>query len=64
MSNKEYAKGVVPSMKRRLDGHDYSDRQMYLITLVVEGRRSMLGDVQGVEGIPEDCPDCARFVPS
>jgi REP element-mobilizing transposase RayT len=34
-------------MTRRRDGHDYEARQMYLITITVEGRRPLLGRVVG-----------------
>ena len=34
-----------PSMKRRKAGHDYYGRCIYMITLVVEGRRQVLGQL-------------------
>ena len=34
-------------MKRRRVGHDYHSRCIYMVTLVVEGRRSLLGRVTG-----------------
>lgn len=36
-----------PSMKRRMIGHDYTKRGRYLITLVVDGRRPLLGRLEG-----------------
>lgn len=36
-----------PSMKRRLSGHDYSDRGIYMITMAVEGRKPLLGTLTG-----------------
>ena len=36
-----------PSMKRRDDHNDYHGRRMYMITLEVEGRRPLLGEVVG-----------------
>jgi hypothetical protein len=37
----------VPSMKRRKRGHDYCKRCIYMITLVVAGRRPVLGTLRG-----------------
>ena len=42
-----FAGEATPSMKRRCGGHDYEARQMYLITITVEGRRPLLGRVVG-----------------
>lgn len=36
-----------PSMKRRCVGHDYTERQMYMVTMTVEGRRPLLGTLVG-----------------
>ena len=36
-----------PSMKRRDDHNDYHGRRMYMITLEVEGRRPLFGEVVG-----------------
>lgn len=36
---------VKPSMKRRNGRHDYHSRRMYMVTLVVEGRKPVLGDL-------------------
>ena len=36
-----------PSMLRRCVGHDYHARQIYMITMVTEGRRPLLGKVVG-----------------
>ena len=44
---KKWARDCVPSMKRRRVGHDYRSRCIYMITLVVEGRRPLLGHVSG-----------------
>ncbi len=33
------------SMKRRNEYHDYTSRSIYMITLVVEGLRSLLGSL-------------------
>ena len=36
-----------PSMKRRKVGHDYSGVAIYLVTLCIEGRRPLLGELRG-----------------
>ena len=36
-----------PSMLRRKVGHDYHGRQVYMVTLVTEGRRKLFGEVVG-----------------
>ena len=49
-----YAGEKKPSMLRRCVGHDYTGRQMYMITMVTEGRRPLLGTLVGdVEAPPE-----------
>lgn len=45
--DKEYAGELNPSMLRRRIGHDYYSRRLYMITLVVEGRRPLLGTLIG-----------------
>lgn len=44
---KAYAGERQPSMKRRCLDHDYSQRGMYMVTLVTEGRRKLFVDVAG-----------------
>ncbi len=44
---KVFAGEKKPSMNRRMVGHDYQERQMYMITMVTEGRRRLLGTVVG-----------------
>ncbi len=51
---------VIPSMTRRRIGHDYESRRMYLITMTVEGRRPILGEVVGNPNASEDSPDAPR----
>lgn len=34
-----------PSMNRRCIGHDYQERQMYMVTMVTEGRKKYFGEV-------------------
>ena len=36
-----------PSMKRRAEGHDYTERRMYMITIEVEGRKPLFGRLIG-----------------
>lgn len=52
---------VIPSMKRRRVGHDYESRQMYLITMTVEGRRPLLGEIVGNPNALADSPDAPRI---
>ena len=52
-----FAGEAIPSMTRRRDGHDYEARQMYLITITVEGRRPLLGRVVGNPEAAEGTPD-------
>lgn len=44
---KAFAGEKKPSMLRRCLDHDYTDRQMYLVTMVTEGRRPLFGKVVG-----------------
>ncbi len=44
---KAFAGERVPSMKRRCVDRDYSQRGMYMVTLVTEGRKKLFGDVAG-----------------
>lgn len=43
--HKQYAGELRPSMHRRRVGHDYTSRRMYLVTMTVEGRRPLLGQL-------------------
>ena len=43
-----FAGELKPSMKRRAVDHDYHERRIYLVTLVVEGRRPLLGRLAGM----------------
>lgn len=52
---------LVPSMRRRKYGHDYTGRKMYLITMVLSDRKPLLGEVAGEEDAGELR---VRFVPS
>ena len=66
MTEEEYAKRKAfagqtkPSMQRRRVGHDYTSRRMYLVTMVIEGRRPLLGRLEGDAGAdPERATDAA-----
>ena len=61
---KAFAGEKVPSMHRRMVGHDYQERQMYMITMVTEGRRPLLGQVVGRSDAPKDTPDAPRTSPT
>lgn len=39
----KWATDKKPSMKRRCENHDYHDRCIYMITMVLEGRKPLLG---------------------
>ena len=54
-----FAGEKVPTMKRRSGWHDYTQRQMYMVTLTTEGRRKLFGEVVAhSEALPgaEDAP--------
>ena len=61
---KPFAGEKVPSMNRRMVGHDYQARQMYMITMVTEGRRPLLATVQGKSDGAAGTPDAPRAVPT
>jgi len=44
---KPFAGEKVPSMKRRAAAHDYQERCIYMITMAVEGRKPLLGQLEG-----------------
>ena len=46
-AQKPFAGEKKPSMNRRCVGHDYQERQMYMITMVTEGRQKYFGEVVG-----------------
>jgi REP element-mobilizing transposase RayT len=59
-SQKAFAGEKKPSMQRRCVGHDYTERMMYMVTMVVEGRRPLLGMVVGRSNAPAGSDDAAR----
>nr|MCR5239739.1 transposase [Prevotella sp.] len=61
---KAFAGEKVPSMHRRMVGHDYQERQMYMITMVTEGRCPLLGQVVGRSDGQTGSPDEPRTEPS
>lgn len=52
------------SMRRRFVGHDYTQPCMYLITMVTEGRRPLLGKLQGRSDAPAGSSEEPRVEPS
>ena len=54
---RRFAGAKKPSMKRRSDINNYHGRHVYMLTLVVEGRRPLLGSIEGKE-------DVVQFKPS
>lgn len=61
-SQKMFAGEKKPSMQRRCVGHDYTERQMYMVTMVVEGRRPLFGRVEGRSDAPNGSEDAPRMV--
>jgi hypothetical protein len=59
---KKYAGEKQPSMKRRDDNHDYTERRMYMITMEVEGRRPLFGVVTGDPHAPQGSSDSPHIV--
>ena len=54
---KAFAGEKKPSMNRRMIEHDYQERQMYMITMVTEGRRPLFGQVAGRSDGAAGTPD-------
>ena len=50
-----------PSMLRRCVGHDYTGRQMYMITMVTEGRRPLFGTLAGDVEAPPESPQAPHI---
>ena len=51
-----------PTMKRRMDEHDYTERCIYMITLAVEGREPVLGTLAGRVDAPKESSDFPHVV--
>lgn len=60
-SQKAFAGGKKPSMQRRCVGHDYTERQMYMVTMTIEGRRQLFGTVTGRSDAPTDSEEAPRM---
>jgi hypothetical protein len=52
-SHKTWANGKKPSMKRRSEQNDYTERGIYLITIAIEGRKPLLGTLAGKVDVQE-----------
>jgi REP element-mobilizing transposase RayT len=61
-SQKAFAGEKKPSMQRRCVGHDYTERMMYMVTMVTEGRRPLFGQVVGNSEEHEGSSDAPRIV--
>ena len=59
-SQKAFAGDKKPSMQRRCVGHDYTKRQIYMVTMVTEGRLPLFGKVVGHSDAPEGSSDEPR----
>ena len=59
-SQKAFAGDKKPSMLRRCVGHDYTGRQIYMITMVTAGRRPLFGQVVGKSDAQEGNADEAQ----
>ncbi|MBO4826727.1 MAG: hypothetical protein J5506_05785 [Prevotella sp.] len=60
-SQKPFAGDKKPSMLRRCVGHDYTRRQIYMVTMVTEGRLPLFGTVVGHADAPQDSSDAPRM---
>ena len=60
-SQKAFAGEKKPSMLRRCVGHDYTDRMMYMVTMVTEGRLPHFGKVVGRSDAPDGSDDAPRI---
>ena len=56
-SKKGHAGEKKASMKRRDDHHDYTERRMYMITMEVEGRHPLFGQIVGDAFAPKGSKD-------
>ena len=61
-AQKPFAGEKKPSMLRRCVGHDYTGRQIYMITMVTEGRRALFGEVVGKSDAPCGSDQAPRIV--
>ncbi len=63
-AQKPFAGEKKASMKRRCIDHDYHERQIYMITMVTEGRRPLFGQVTGRSEAPLGSADAPRVIPT
>lgn len=61
-AQKAFAGEKKASMLRRCVGHDYTGRQIYMITMVTEGRRPLFGKVVGRSDAGQGSPDEPHIV--
>ena len=61
-SQKAFAGEKKPSMLRRCVGHDYTERMMYMVTMVIEGRCPLFGTVVGRSDAPTESAEAPRMV--
>ncbi|MBQ3804215.1 MAG: hypothetical protein II844_00210 [Prevotella sp.] len=61
-SQKDFAGDKKVSMQRRCVDNDYTERRMYMITMVTEGRRPLFGEVAGRSEATEPSPDAPHIV--
>ena len=62
ISQKIFAGEKKPSMQRRCVGHDYTGRQMYMITMTTQDRLPILGTLVGRSDAPDGTPDAPRVL--
>ena len=60
-SQRAFAGEKKPSMQRRCVDHDYTERMMYMVTMVTEGRRPLFGRVVGSCDAPAGSSDEPRM---
>lgn len=60
-SHKQWTQGKKPSMKRRSEVNNYTERGIYLVTVAIEGRRPLLGTLAGRADVQEG-PDKPHVV--
>ena len=60
-SQKAFAGKKKPSMQRRCVDNDYTERRMYMITMVTEGRKALFGTVVGRSEAVEPSKEVPRI---
>jgi REP element-mobilizing transposase RayT len=58
---KAFAGDKKPSMLRRCVGHDYSQRQIYMVTMVTEERQPLFGQILGRSEAPANDSNAPRI---